>query len=88
MNDQPTGPFCQSCAMPMAKPDDFGTEADGSPSQEYCTYCYQKGEFVQPDMTKEEMIEFVAKKMSEMGMDDEMVVKTKQFIPQLKRWQG
>jgi Putative zinc ribbon domain len=30
--------FCQSCAMPMAKPDDYGTNLDGSQSKEYCHY--------------------------------------------------
>ncbi len=33
---KPQGPFCQSCAMPMAKPQNFGTNADGIQNQEYC----------------------------------------------------
>ncbi|MBU4293030.1 MAG: zinc ribbon domain-containing protein [Actinobacteria bacterium] len=33
-------PFCQSCSMPMMKPEDFGTNADGSKNEEYCTYCF------------------------------------------------
>ncbi|MGQ9623414.1 MAG: zinc ribbon domain-containing protein, partial [Candidatus Caldatribacteriaceae bacterium] len=50
---QPQGPFCQSCAMPMVKPEDFGTNADGSPNGEYCRYCFQNGEFTAPDTTVE-----------------------------------
>ena len=40
----------------MAKAADFGTEKDGSPSKEYCTYCYQNGEWTQPNITLEETI--------------------------------
>ena len=32
---EPKGPICQSCVMPMEKPEDFGTEADGSRNEEY-----------------------------------------------------
>ena len=38
--------FCQSCRMPLS-PSICGTEADGSPSQLYCTYCYQNGTFTE-----------------------------------------
>ncbi len=38
MNMQPQRQFCQSCAMPMQNPDDFGTNADGSKNNEYCSY--------------------------------------------------
>ena len=57
--------FCQSCAMPMSKKEDFGTEADGSLSQEYCVYCYQKGKFTNPNITMEEMLAIGLK-----GIDD------------------
>jgi hypothetical protein len=45
MTMQPQGPFCQSCAVPLNKPELFGTEADGSRSEKYCAYCYQNGAF-------------------------------------------
>lgn len=38
--------FCQSCAMPLEHdPQHGGTEADGSRSEKYCSYCYQNGAF-------------------------------------------
>jgi hypothetical protein len=38
--------FCQSCGMPLKKdPAGGGTNADGSLSKTYCSYCYQQGEF-------------------------------------------
>ncbi len=37
---------CNSCGMPMKKdPKGSGTNADGSKSMEYCSYCYEKGDF-------------------------------------------
>lgn len=33
--------FCQSCGMPMQTAGDFGTEADGGASADYCVYCYK-----------------------------------------------
>ena len=32
-----------------------GTNADGSKSGEYCSYCYQKGRFTEPDITCQQM---------------------------------
>jgi hypothetical protein len=84
--DIPKGPFCQSCAMPMEKPEHFGTEAGGSQSQDYCCHCYQEGKFVNPEMTMEEMIVFVEKQMRDMNAPDAVIIQTRQFIPSLKRW--
>ena len=78
--------FCQSCAMPLQKPEDFGTNADGSKNKEYCQYCYQNGQFVAPDITMEEMIEKCAEIMQQMQMPPDLIERTKQFIPTLKRW--
>ena len=47
---------CQSCGMILVKNSDKGTECDGSKSEEYCTFCYQKGEFVQ-ELSIEELVE-------------------------------
>lgn len=84
--------ICQSCGMPMQKPEDFGTEADGSLSKEYCTYCYQKGAFVQ-ECTMEEMIEHCAQFAAQMKRPDgktfsreEAVRMMKTYFPHLKRW--
>jgi len=49
--------FCQRCAMPMEKPKDFGTHADGSENEDYCCYCYENGVFLSPDATMEQFIE-------------------------------
>lgn len=81
---------CQSCGMPMMKPEDFGTEADGSPSSDYCTYCYRNGSFTEPDITMDEMAEKGGTLMSQMF--DIPVEKAVGFMKEqlsfLKRWAG
>lgn len=67
MND--TRETCQSCGVPLGKPDDAGTGADNSPSIRYCTHCYQGGAFVEPDLPRERMIEQYAPLLAaELGM--------------------
>lgn len=83
---QPKGPFCQSCAMPMAKPEEFGTNIDRSKSNEYCHYCFQNGKFSEPNITVEQMIGKCTGIMRQMKMPEAQIEQTKTFIPTLKRW--
>ncbi len=57
---------CQSCGMPLKRDEKGGgTNADGSKSDLYCSFCYQNGEFLYKgndvlafqDYCKEKMIE-------------------------------
>jgi hypothetical protein len=86
----PQGPFCQSCGMPMVKPEDFGTNADGSTTREYCHFCFQKGKFTEQNLTMEQMIEKVAGIMAQLHTmpQAQATGMAKTFIPTLKRWQG
>ncbi len=60
--------FCQSCMMPLNKdPKKGGTNKDNSISDKYCSYCYSDGEFLQKNVSADEMREFVVNKMKEMG---------------------
>lgn len=80
--------FCQSCGMPLAPGVELGTEEDGSPSADYCGYCYKDGKFA-GEMTMEEMIDFCAPMMAQgnPGMtEDQAKVQMRQFFPMLKRW--
>ena len=62
---QPEGVFCQSCAMPLSQPEQYGTEADGSKSTKFCSYCYQQGKYTDPNITAEKMIELSARGWSD-----------------------
>ncbi|MCI9309395.1 MAG: WYL domain-containing protein [Oscillospiraceae bacterium] len=80
--------FCQSCGMPLGPGAAHGTEADGSPSADYCSYCYKDGRFA-GEMTMEEMIDFCAPMMAQAnpGMtQDQAKAQMHQFFPMLKRW--
>ncbi len=81
-----TKQFCQSCSMPLDKPDMMGTEKDGTKSKEYCTYCYQQGAFVNPKMTLTEMTRLVKEQMEKRKIDASLVTKAVSSLPFLKRW--
>jgi hypothetical protein len=66
----------------------FGSEADGSPSPDYCTYCYQHGGFTAPNQTVDGMVQSSIDFMtSNLGYDrDEAARLSNEVIPALKRW--
>ena len=80
--------LCQSCAMPLEKAEFFGTNADGTKSALYCTYCYQNGKFTEPTITMNQMIEKCVTIMTQqkiMTEDQAKPLMTK-TIPMLNRW--
>lgn len=80
-------PICQSCAMPMVKPEDFGTKTDGSPNQQYCHYCFKNGAFTWPQATLEEFSTKMVSMADKMGMSsDDASRMAREVLPQLKRW--
>ena len=73
--------------MPLKKdPKGGGTERDGSLSNRYCSYCYEAGEFKQPDITVKEMQHFVVEKLKEMGFPRFIGRFMVKDIPKLERW--
>ena len=84
----PEGRICQSCAMPMTTPDELGTHGDGSPHDEYCTYCFQEGEFTEPELTLAHMVEIAAEIMvSDEGISESVAtLAARESLTPLKRW--
>jgi hypothetical protein len=81
--------LCQSCAMPMTSQEHFGTEKNGSLSNDYCSYCYKDGQFSSPDQTMEQMIETCIPFIVQQGMDESEARKSMLAImPGLKRWKN
>ena len=81
-------PICQSCGMPLQNEADYGTEAGGARSEEYCTYCYQNGGFT-ADCTMDEMIDFCIRfeQQQNPGLDAEDARRAmRAWYPTLKRW--
>lgn len=80
--------FCQSCGMPMQKEEDYGTETDGSRSEDYCVYCYKDGKFL-ADCTMEQMVDFCLKIGEDAGRYPDREQAKQQmltYFPTLKRW--
>ena len=80
--------ICQSCGMPMNDEAMFGNNVDGSKNEEYCIYCYPKGQFNNPNETFEEMVETCVPFMMKEGYSEE---EARQYLnnnlKNLKRWQ-
>ncbi len=79
---------CQSCGMPLGTPGFYGTMSDGAENLEYCKFCFQKGEFTQPHLTLEGMIESSIDHMTKAlnFPHEEAERMSREMIPQLKRW--
>ena len=81
--------YCQCCAMSMGEGKElYGTNSDGSVNEDYCKYCFEKGEFTFKG-TMEEMIEICVPHVVEANkdMNDDSARKMMmEFFPTLKRW--
>lgn len=87
----PEGTFCQSCGMFLAQDGDRAHAADGTTEADWCKWCMEDGQIVDPDETMEEMIERCAPYMVESGSFatlDEAVSLLGAVLPQLKRWRS
>jgi len=78
---------CQSCYMPMKKKKDFGKEADGSPSCDYCCHCYQEGDFCWKPTFDEFVDANIPFWRDGCKDDDEARAQMMEVVPKLKRWQ-
>lgn len=63
-----TKKMCESCGMPLKKdPKGSGTNADGTKSDKYCSYCYENGQFTYTGKDVNEFQEHCRKMMVEGG---------------------
>ncbi len=75
--------------MPLKRDEQGGgTNADGSKSLMYCSHCYQKGAFVFPNITVEEMQALVKDKVVEFGIPRFLAGMFSGGIPKLNRWRA
>lgn len=79
---------CQSCGMPITE-EYYGTMADGTKNPEYCQFCFQDGEFTNPEMSVDEMMNSSVSYMTaNLGFTEEKALHiSSTIIPNLKRWQ-
>jgi hypothetical protein len=80
--------ICQSCGYSMRRPDDFGSEADGSASDTYCSTCYADGAFSHEASTSDEFISAAVQDIAKARK--QAVGKTRLLLrkelPKLARW--
>ena len=79
--------ICQSCGMPMIT-EQYGTNADGSRNEKYCSYCFADGKFIS-DCSLEEMVDFCAPFEVEGGRCkdlEEAKAALMAYFPTLERW--
>lgn len=79
--------ICQSCSMPIDDMAVRGTEKDGSKSSEYCKYCYEKGAFISPDISLDQMKTIVKTELEKRQSPHDIIQLAVDSLPHLKRWQ-
>jgi hypothetical protein len=78
---------CQSCDLPQSKdPGDGGTEADGTKSATYCSYCYQDGAFTWAGDDVKAYQKYVVDQMTIDGWIRPIAWLFTRRIPKLNRW--
>ena len=81
-------PVCQSCSMPLEKPEDMGQNPDKTVNLDYCKYCFEGGK-LDESWTMDSLIDFEIGLYKESGESfDEKAVRAelKEKFPTLKRW--
>ncbi len=86
--DMPMQAVCQSCGMPLADPELLGTEADGSPAEHHCKWCYANGSY-QGECTMEDMVDICVQNMATPDAPftpEEARAYMESLLPTLERW--
>ncbi len=74
---------CQSCGMPMDKPEDHG---GGRPDNLYCKYCTDaQGNLLPRETVKQNMIQFYTQKMGKTP--DEAAIEVDKIMATMPAWQ-
>lgn len=78
---------CQSCGMPLEEGVKSGSESDGSSCKMYCAMCYKDGNFIQPNLTLEDMKQILDDTVGKEGIKGKFIAFLgKKQLPSLKRW--
>ena len=84
------GPFCQSCSMPLTRPEEFGSDQGGYRVNDYCRHCYMAGTFTDPEVTMEQMIDRCVSIMARRNIMPEAQAREllDRVMPCMKRWRA
>ncbi|MDA0364395.1 MAG: zinc ribbon domain-containing protein [Chloroflexi bacterium] len=80
--------FCQSCGFNMRRDPDFGTEADGTLTEQWCSGCYHDGAFAEEVDSADAFIHAAVQRIA--AQRKQAIGKTrldlKKELPKLARW--
>lgn len=87
LNSVETPHRCQSCGMPL-EDGFYGTLQGGATMTEYCKFCFQDGNFTEPELTALEMLNRTTAHMeTALGFTPEEAMALAQgMIFELRRW--
>ena len=79
---------CESCGYEMRRPEDFGSEADGSPAGSYCAVCYVDGTFAHEASSSDEFISAAVQDLAKARRQavGKMRLTLRKELPKLARW--
>lgn len=81
----PRNLICQCCGMPLNDDDIIGRDADGSPNEDYCKWCYSDGTYTYNNM--DDLINVcVGHMVSEDFSEEQAREYMKQLLPKLDYW--
>jgi hypothetical protein len=88
--NEPRGPFCQSCGMPLGSSAHLGTDATGHLVSEYCHFCFVNGAFTAPEISMQGMIDRCVDVMEQQGIMPRAQAQALMtgMLPTLKRWRA
>ena len=80
---------CECCSRPMRSAHDFGTNKDGSVSQEYCDCCLADGNWLKPEVTMQELVDRCVDiwENNNIAIAEDARPDFNKLFPTLKRWQ-
>lgn len=80
--------ICQSCAMKMLDESEYGKNKDRTLNEDYCMFCFEYGEFIEPNLTLEKQTQkLVDLLMMKLGLTEQKAIDyADETLPKLKRW--
>lgn len=81
---------CQSCGIPLNeehRKKGLVPDATEGPEAIYCTLCYKDGQFTNPDLTMQQMIDIATEAITPTFGPAKAKTMMSKLIPTLSRWQ-
>jgi|SRR5690554_1559375 len=79
--------YCQSCGIPLSRDKAYNSlTIDEQEKTIYCSHCYQNNEFVQPELTIEQMKKQISIRCKELGLSKLHTYFFTKDLDQLERW--